>query len=298
MKSYLHIVAFIILNFSTDCGAWVHVVYKSIGEIAHLTLKDPPNISTIKWRKDSNLIAIVENKRQSTKFTKKYHIHVSDNSLFIHNLTLEDSGYYKAQTGQWEEDVIQYKLIVQEAVSKPVITVNHQINNSSVCYILVTCSADGDSVMYNCDHQHCTLTNATSNTVNLTVSYTEAEVLECTASNRVSTKQTSIHKINTCPEKSLLTTTIIFIISIAVFAVLLICIIFFTIPERRRNKNRETGAKVNRGLDLSQGTVTRTSTHSGRYRDANQPATHVFGGIRDQTLGKMGKKHLPYHHTN
>ncbi|XP_060731028.1 SLAM family member 7-like [Tachysurus vachellii] len=236
MRSYLHIVTFIILNFTADCGALVHVVYKSIGEKAHLTLKDHQNITTVKWRKDRKLIAFVENKKPSTKCPKKYHIHVSDNSLFIHNLTVNDSGYYKAQTGQWEEDAIKYILTVQEAVSKPVITVDHQINTSSVCHILVTCSADGDSVMYNCDHQQCTLTNATSNTVNLTVSYTDTEVLECTASNYVSTKQTSIHKINACPEKSLLTTTIIFIISIAVFAVLMICIIFFTIPERRRKK--------------------------------------------------------------
>ncbi|GAA6088787.1 T-lymphocyte surface antigen Ly-9-like [Tachysurus ichikawai] len=198
MRSYLHIVTFIILNFTADCGARVHVVYKSIGEKAHLTLKDHRNITTIKWRKDFDLIAILENKKPDTKYPEKYHIHVSDNSLFIHNLTVNDTGDYKAQIGQWEEDVIQYKLIVQEAVSKPVITLDHQINTSSVCHILVKCSADGDSVMYNCDHQHCTLTNATSNTVNLTVSYTDTEVLECTASNHVSTKQTSIHKINAC----------------------------------------------------------------------------------------------------
>lgn len=96
-----------------DCGARVHVVYKSIGETAHLTLKEQWNITAVKWRKDHHLIATVENKKPVIRNPEKFHIHASDSSLFIHNLTVSDSGYYKAQTGQWEEDLITYNLIVQ-----------------------------------------------------------------------------------------------------------------------------------------------------------------------------------------
>ncbi|XP_027034026.1 SLAM family member 5-like [Tachysurus fulvidraco] len=249
MRSYLHIITFIILNFTADCGARAHVVYKSIGEKAHLTLKDHRNTTTIKWRKDSNLIAILENKRPDTKYPEKYHIHVSDNSLFIHNLMVNDSGYYKAQIGQWEEDVIEYKLIVQEAVSIPTIDVNRDhLNTSSVCHILVKCSADGDSVTYDCDSQHCTLTNATSRRVNFTVNYTDPGVLECTASNRVSMKQSSIQKINPCTEKlsspsasfSYIYVLIVIICCILVFAVLVSCSIKLSYNCRKKEQNEVT----------------------------------------------------------
>ncbi|KAK3546600.1 hypothetical protein QTP70_030480 [Hemibagrus guttatus] len=153
MRSYLHIVTFIILNFTADCGARVHVVYKSIGEKAHLTLKEHRNITTVKWRKDHNLIAAVDNKKPAIKNPAKFHIRASDNSLFIYNLTVNDSGYYKAETGLWEEEIITYNLTVQEAVSIPKIDFKHQhwLNSSSDCHILVKCSADGDSVTYDCD---------------------------------------------------------------------------------------------------------------------------------------------------
>ncbi|KAK3567982.1 hypothetical protein QTP86_027764 [Hemibagrus guttatus] len=198
MRSYLYIFTFIILNFTADCGAWVHVVYKSTGENAHLTLKEHWNITTVKWRKDHNLIAAVDNKKPAIKNPAKFYIRASDNSLFIYNLMVNDSGYYKAETGLWEEEVITYSLTVQEAVSKPVINFDHQLNSSSVCHILVKCSADANSVTYDCDPQHCTLTNATSTRVNFTVNYTDTGVLECTASNRVSTKKTSVNLNNSC----------------------------------------------------------------------------------------------------
>ncbi|GAA6088786.1 SLAM family member 5-like [Tachysurus ichikawai] len=249
MRSYLHIVTFIILNFTADCGARVHVVYKSIGEKAHLTLKDHRNITTIKWRKDFDLIAILENKKPDTKYPEKYHIHVSDNSLFIHNLTVNDTGDYKAQIGQWEEDVIQYKLIVQEAVSIPRMDVKHDhLNTSSVCHILVKCSADGDSVTYDCDSQHCTPTNATSRRVHFTVNYTDPGVLECTASNPVSTKQSSKHKINACTETLLTPSTsfsyiyilIITICCTLVFVVLVSCSIKLSYNSRKKEQNEVT----------------------------------------------------------
>ncbi|KAM9500194.1 uncharacterized protein Hap1MRO34_012449 isoform 2-T4 [Clarias gariepinus] len=236
MRSYLHIVTFLVLNFTADCEARGHVVYKSVGVTAHLTLKENWNITSVKWRKDLRLIATVENKKPDTKDQKKFHLHTSDNSLFIHNLTVNDSGDYVAQTGQWEEEVIKYNLIVQEAVSKPIMdtVIDHQLNSSSDCHILVKCSADGESVTYDCNHQHCTLTNATSIRVNITINYTDTNgMLKCTASNRVSTKQTSIPINNTCSEKQPVPTTtisyilvlIIIISCTVVFGVLMTCIL-------------------------------------------------------------------------
>ncbi|KAF5891212.1 SLAM family member 5-like, partial [Clarias magur] len=210
------------------CGARVYVVYKSVGDKAHLTLKEDWNITTVKWRKNLILIATIENKNKDTKHPEKIHIHIADNSLFIHNLTVNDSGDYVAQTGQWEEEVIKYNLIVQEAVSKPIMDtpLDHQSNSSSACQILVKCSADGETVMYDCNHQHCTLINATSTRVNITINYTDTNgMLECTASNRVSTKRTSIPINNTCSEKQpVLTTTISYML---VLIIIISCTVVF-----------------------------------------------------------------------
>ncbi|KAK3567981.1 hypothetical protein QTP86_027763 [Hemibagrus guttatus] len=251
MRSYLHIVTFIILNFTADCGARVHVVYKSIGEKAHLTLKEHRNITTVKWRKDHNLIAAVDNKKPAIKNPAKFHIRASDNSLFIYNLTVNDSGYYKAETGLWEEEIITYNLTVQEAVSIPKIDFKHQhwLNSSSDCHILVKCSADGDSVTYDCDPQHCTLTNVTSTRVNFTVNYTtDTGVLECTASNRVSTKKTSQHMIKACLEKvpapsssvNYIFILIILICGAVVLVVLLFCFIKYLNNSRKKEQNAGT----------------------------------------------------------
>ncbi|KAF5891211.1 SLAM family member 5-like, partial [Clarias magur] len=181
------------------CGVLVHVVYKSVGHKAHLTLEEHWNITTVKWRKDLILIATIENQTPDTKHPEKIHIRVSDKSLIIHNLMVNDSGEYVAQTGQWEEEVIKYRLNVQEAVSKPTIhaDIDWQSNSSSVCHILAKCSADGESVTYDCKYQHCARTNATLTGVNMTITYTDDGMLECTASNRVSMKRTSIPVNNT-----------------------------------------------------------------------------------------------------
>ncbi|XP_053359432.1 uncharacterized protein LOC128529880 [Clarias gariepinus] len=247
MRSLLHVVMLIILNFPADCEARGHVVYKSVGDKAHLTLKENWNITSVKWRKDLRLIATVENKKPDTKDQEKFHLHISDNSLIIHNLTVNDSGDYVAQTGQWEEEVIKYKLIVQEAVSKPTINadLDHQLNSSSVCHILVKCSADGESVTYDCNHQHCTRTNATLTRVSMTINYTDDGVLECTASNHVSTKRTSIPINNTCSEEQPVpgTTTkynlilIIIISCTLVFGVLMICVNSFNDVRKKKLVN-------------------------------------------------------------
>lgn len=226
------------------------MVYKSIGEKAHLTLKEQWNITQVKWRKDHALIATVEDQKSNTKHPEKFHIHVTDNSLFIKNLTVKDSGRYHAQTGQWEEVIIQYNLIVQEAVSNPVLEqiLYNQSHSSSVCQILVKCSADGDSVTYDCDHKHCSPTNATLTRVNITLNYTDNGVLECTAKNRVSTKRTSITLSNICSEKETLpdkSSNYIFVLIIiisctVVFGVLMICIIKLLHNTTKKEQNEGT----------------------------------------------------------
>lgn len=117
---------------ASECGAQIHVVYKSIGEKAHLTLKEQRNITQVKWRKDHALIATVEDQKSNTKHPEKFHIHATDKSLFIKNLTVKDSGRYHAQTGQWEEVIIQYNLIVQGKFY--MIYMIYQKSNTSVLF--------------------------------------------------------------------------------------------------------------------------------------------------------------------
>ncbi|XP_060781631.1 uncharacterized protein LOC132889292 isoform X2 [Neoarius graeffei] len=283
MRCYLHIVTLIFLNFTADCGAWAHVVHKSVGEKAYLTLKGHWNITTVRWRKNHHLIATIENQKPSIKHPEKFHIHVSDNSLVIYNLTVNDSGFYQAQAGQWEEEISQYTLIVHEAVSKPVINLDHQSNSSSVCHILVKCSADGDSVTYDCDHQHCTQTNGTSTRVNIAVNYTDNGMLECIASNRVSTKRTSITISNTCSEKppvpnktiNYILVLIIIISWTVAFGVLIICVIklFYNTRKKKQNKRTDQEAEGVSTLYRELEKPLQTGTLTDRSAAQNSPTT-------------------------
>ncbi|XP_046707419.1 uncharacterized protein LOC124387237 [Silurus meridionalis] len=284
MWSYLHI-TFIILSFLAG-SARVHVVYKLIGDKAHLTLKERWNI-TVKWRKDYNLIAVVENRKPSIKQPGKFHLRVSDNSLFIHNLTVSDSGDYQAQIGQWEEEKIRYKLIVQEAVSKPVIntSLDRQSNTSSVCHIWVKCSADEDSVTYNCDHQHCIRTNATFTRVNITVNYRDTGVLECTASNHVSMKWTSIPMSNTCSQKEpglAITIDYIMLLIIMFCTMVLVVLVICTIKHfcrKRKKKQTEGKYQENKGVNsvyAEVGKPLRAETLANRSTAQNATTIYTF----------------------
>ncbi|KAL7875676.1 hypothetical protein AOLI_G00106390 [Acnodon oligacanthus] len=204
----IFIIIFIIMNFTAVNGARAHKVYELVGKTAHLSLGKQLNQNQIKWKKNDEVIGILDTYKQlpllkSDSLINKFNISATNASLIIYNVTKKDSGHYKAIIGVWEDEITEYHLIVEEAVSEPIIDTDLIQLNSSYddCRILVKCSADGDSMIYDCDSQICTRTNSSLTKVNITVAVTGDGILECTASNHVSTEKNSIPLSNTCSEK-------------------------------------------------------------------------------------------------
>ncbi|KAL6490964.1 hypothetical protein MHYP_G00013090 [Metynnis hypsauchen] len=202
----IFIIIFIIMNFTAVNGARAHKVYELVGKTAHLSLqKQQLNQNQIKWKKDDKVIAILDKQQprlNPESLINKFNISATNASLIIYNVTKKDSGHYKALIGDWEYEDTEYHLIVEEAVSEPIIDTN-LMQNSSIddCRISVKCSADGDSMIYNCNSQICTRTNNSLTKVNITVTVSSKGILECTANNHVSTNKYSITLSNTCSEK-------------------------------------------------------------------------------------------------
>lgn len=94
-----------------DCGA-VIVIHKSVGETAHLSLKNHTHLSALKWRKAKYLIAKIVDEKPDVKWMNKFTLNSSRGTLTVKNLTANDSGVYEAQIGDWEETVIIYYLKV------------------------------------------------------------------------------------------------------------------------------------------------------------------------------------------
>ncbi|XP_072543436.1 CD48 antigen-like isoform X2 [Salminus brasiliensis] len=178
--------------------------YALVGSTVHLSLgKHRQNLIHIRWKKENLLIA----KDKSTlnpDFQGKFALNLTDGSLFIKNVTKNDSNCYEAIIGEWEAESWKFHLIVEGMVSEPIIDTDRDetaLNSTTDCRISVKCSADGDSVMYDCDLQICSLSKTSLSRVNITVAVNDQGNVECTASNHVSSQRNSIALSNTCSEK-------------------------------------------------------------------------------------------------
>ncbi|XP_072544844.1 uncharacterized protein [Salminus brasiliensis] len=200
-------IAFVLMNFTAAYGAQIREVskqYALVGSTVHLSLgKHRQNLIHIRWKKENLLIA----KDKSTlnpDFQGKFSLNLTDGSLFIKNVTKNDSNCYEAIIGEWEAESWKFHLIVEGMVSEPIIDTDRNetaLNSTTDCRISVKCSADGDSVMYDCDLQICSPSNTSLSRVNITVAVNDQGNVECTASNHVSSQRNSIALSNTCSEK-------------------------------------------------------------------------------------------------
>ncbi|KAG9274580.1 hypothetical protein AMEX_G11513 [Astyanax mexicanus] len=179
--------------------------YALLGSTVSLSLQGhTQDLTDIKWRKGKLLVA--NSKSVRPKFIQKFHLNATDSSLIIKNLTMNDSDHYRAEAGEWEKAILDYHLIVERMVSKPIIETNRNqtaVNSTDDCQISVKCSVDDESVMYVCENRSCTSsqTQTQQTKVNITVAVTDSRTVECTASNHVSTMKTSLAIGDTCSEK-------------------------------------------------------------------------------------------------
>ncbi|XP_042075002.1 uncharacterized protein LOC121814217 [Haplochromis burtoni] len=116
-------------------------------------------------------------------------------SLVLKNVKHSDCGDYAAVVvGGQEQSIAEYKVIVQDPVSRAELTVDHLSSSSDSCNLTVTCSTleFNISSIFRCDAQNCLQVEEKSLNVSkyfssLTV-YLQQDTIFCNHSNKVSWK--------------------------------------------------------------------------------------------------------------
>ncbi|XP_062372557.1 SLAM family member 9 [Sardina pilchardus] len=159
------------------------------------------------WDDGSQRNVIVRNNIANPDYKSKVEFFRGNLSIQLNNLTGNDSGLYFAykQLTEWtEKAVATYKLIILDAVSKPVIRISpiHSRNNASGqnCSFSVICSSSNSWASYSCDENKCThLQSSPSANVSINITSGNGHV-KCHASNPVSTDMRSEKLHDACGE--------------------------------------------------------------------------------------------------
>ncbi|XP_051575193.1 uncharacterized protein si:ch1073-220m6.1 [Myxocyprinus asiaticus] len=190
-------------DFGADC---LKNRYGLKGTSIHLSFsqKNQSHQQTqVKWRRFNREEALACPDGVAPNYRNRMEYNLSDGSLTIKNLQENDSGKYEALLGFWEEEILAaYTLIVEPAVSEPLIEVSQDDNNTSagLCRATVNCSADGSWATYDCDQSLCTRTHGSLASINITVTALGSREVQCQANNHVSRNHSEILNIM-CLEK-------------------------------------------------------------------------------------------------
>ncbi|KAM3590192.1 uncharacterized protein V6R79_005613 [Siganus canaliculatus] len=133
---------------------------------------------------------------------KVIHFDPKNVSLCISNLTENDSGIYKLTFFSSSREVTErHNLIVQEAVSKPVLELFvPSLNDSAgVCNVSVNCSIGDEWSASVCSTDSCRTTSSSFRKVNISISVANRSVV-CNGTNQVSSNTESTKVI--CSEES------------------------------------------------------------------------------------------------
>ncbi|XP_071371554.1 signaling lymphocytic activation molecule-like [Centroberyx affinis] len=126
-------------------------------------------------------------------YTEKVDYNRGNFSLCIKKLTETDSGTYEATVTQgFTKSREQHRLIVQEAVPRPVIRMAVLNSNQSdgSCNLTVNCSTQDGWAWSVCDEARCRTSQRSLGAVNITIS-TDNRTIVCKANNHVSTSNVS-----------------------------------------------------------------------------------------------------------
>ncbi|XP_048041441.1 uncharacterized protein si:ch1073-220m6.1 [Megalobrama amblycephala] len=175
-----------IFGFSLDFAAKCQEnLYGLNGKSIHLSIS-LKNQSKVVWRRFNRKELLANSDGVPPDYEKRMKLNLSDWSLTIHNLEVNDSGLYEALTN-WERDTVAaFALTVENTVSEPVIEViPHDVNSSAgVCRATVNCSVDGSWATYDCDLSRCE--KKTNSSINITVTVLDSRGFQCHANNNVS----------------------------------------------------------------------------------------------------------------
>ncbi|XP_031647718.1 uncharacterized protein LOC109906400 isoform X2 [Oncorhynchus kisutch] len=194
----------ILLGTITGTRADVHPIdkYGLKGGAVCLTVRENPlQEMAMKWMTDSNVIAVKE--KVSPRYKERVDYNSTDHSLCLRKLEQTDTGIYIAYNVEiWKEtQMVKYNLMVQEAVSIPVMEVVSLSSNYSdgMCDVTVNCSVTGVWVLSVCDGGQCTLSQQSlSHTrVNIIIS-NDNGTIQCTGKNNFSAETNSQRMEDIC----------------------------------------------------------------------------------------------------
>ncbi|KAM4611813.1 uncharacterized protein ACJ7VT_012460 [Polymixia lowei] len=142
----------------------------------------------VTWSINNNMI--VNNGKFILTYAEKMDYNRENHSLCIKELNEADSSIYKATVANDVKNTISdvyHRLIVQEAVSQPVIGIKVQYSNLTAehCNISVNCSVRDTWALYVCDEICCRTSQSLVTAVNITVSRDNGTVV-CHGNNHVS----------------------------------------------------------------------------------------------------------------
>ncbi|XP_075843666.1 SLAM family member 9 [Microtus pennsylvanicus] len=130
-------------------------VVAALQESISLSLEIPPNeeVESITWSSQKNLAIVVPGKEgqptsisvMDPRYRGRVDVSESSYSLYINNLTWEDSGLYQAKvnlkTSQFSITK-SYDLLVYRRLSKPHVTVTFKISEEGACNISLMCAVE------------------------------------------------------------------------------------------------------------------------------------------------------------
>ncbi|XP_063318308.1 T-lymphocyte surface antigen Ly-9-like [Pelmatolapia mariae] len=142
------------------------------------------------------------------KYEGRAEVFEQNYSLLLKNVQHNDSGDYTAVvSGGKDQNVAEYKVIVQDPVSPVNLTVDSVSGSSDCCNLIVTCSTVDSQIssIFTCDAQNCSLVEkgsfkAQTYSSNLIV-YLQQDLIVCNHSNQVSVEQTKEEIKLYCKEK-------------------------------------------------------------------------------------------------
>ncbi|CAK6984484.1 SLAM family member 5-like [Scomber scombrus] len=272
----------------------VTTVFVQKGKNLHLDVNKPvvlPKGEEFKWTYNNkhNLVRLRsgEEPRKSQEDSYKGRVEFSEqnHSLLLKNVQHNDSGDYTALiTGDTNQPLAEYKVIIQDPVSPAQLSVNSVSNSTESCNLTVTCSTE-DSLInstFRCDTQTCNQEGGeqsknTTSASSLRVYLFNGSII-CNHSNQVSWTSNMTKIQHFCPLTAGTPgfTTVVIVIVIFIVFIIVIGILFFLVRQKNQQKRENSENATYQEINPSQ-TPNQTATEDASGLSPN--STYALVGI-------------------
>ncbi|XP_056224615.1 uncharacterized protein LOC130164143 isoform X1 [Seriola aureovittata] len=200
LKMFLLLSCWILAGVMAEDPTVTHYKLKNSSLCLHV--RKPPPYKRGEWTFGGKVIASDE---INPNYTEKVVYNHANLSLCLKELTHTDTGIYQVSFRDPDFNSVseKHRVIVQEAVPRPVILMSVLRSNLSAgfCSITVNCSINDDWLWSVCDVDSCTTSQKSFSKVNITISSDNRTVV-CSGNNHVSTNNVSKSVATTCFSKS------------------------------------------------------------------------------------------------